>query len=181
MSDLLSIAKGILTNIAPNIASALGGPFAGTAVRKLIEVFGIQSDATTDQVLSAVAGATPEQMIKIREIDKQFLIEMKRLDVDLEKTLETSRVADTASARLREATLRDWTPKFLAFGAVGCYVWVQWFILTHVIDASMREMAMRSLGTLDALVGLVFGYYFGSSDSSKRKQAVIEETAKKTP
>lgn len=180
MSDIFSIAKGILTNIAPNIASALGGPFAGTAVRKLIEVLGIEPDSSTEDVLSAVAGATPEQMIRIKEIDTQFQLEMRKLNVDLEKTLETARVSDTASARLREATLRDWTPKVLAFGAVGCYVWVQWFILTHVIDASMREMAMRSLGTLDALVGLVFGYYFGSSDSSKRKQSVIEETVKKT-
>lgn len=173
--DILGVATGILTNIAPTIASALGGPFAGQAVSKLISVLGLPPMTSHDDVMGALVGATPEQLIRIKEIDTVFQKEMKALDVDLAKTLSASDVADRASARLRETTLRDWTPKILAFLTTGCYIYIQHYLLTHIIDESMREMVMRSLGTLDSLIGFVFGYYFGSSAGSQRKTQALTE------
>ena len=45
----------------------------------------------------------------------------------------------------------------------------------------MRDMALRSLGTLDAALGLVLSYYFGSSLSSTKKteqiSSLVEEVA----
>ena len=65
--------------------------------------------------------------------------------------------------RKREIETKDVTTKVLAYLICILYVGVQLFLLTHVIDDSMREMVMRALGTLDAILGLVFSYYFGSS------------------
>jgi hypothetical protein len=171
--DLVKAATGILGAIAPTIASAIGGPFAGQAVKKLMEVLGLPPGTPDESVMGAVAGATPEQLIRIKEADNSFLIEMKRLEVDFEKMDSATGAADRASARLREQTLRDWTPKVLAFLTTGCYIMIQWHLLTHIIDPSMREMVMRSLGTLDSLIGFVFGYYFGSSAGSQRKTQAL--------
>lgn len=51
----------------------------------------------------------------------------------------------------------------LAIVIVGLYGIVQWHLLTNSIPQDMREIVMRALGTLDASVGLVLGFYFGSS------------------
>jgi hypothetical protein len=52
---------------------------------------------------------------------------------------------------------------------VGLYIGVQIAVFNVVIDPSMRDFVMRSMGTLDAALGLVLGYYFGSSTGSAAK------------
>lgn len=52
---------------------------------------------------------------------------------------------------------------FLALLIVCLYGAVQWHLLTNSVAGDMREIVMRALGTLDASVGLVLGFYFGSS------------------
>jgi hypothetical protein len=74
--------------------------------------------------------------------------------------------------RLLAIEMKDWTPKVLAITTLLGYLSVQWFLLTHIVDPEMREMVMRSLGTLDALMGYVFGFYYGSSDN---KQQLIDQ------
>ena len=79
--------------------------------------------------------------------------------------------------RLMAIRMRDWTPKILAVMTIFGYFAIQWYILTNIIEPSMREMVMRSLGTLDTLVGLIFSYYYGASDFMQTKQpTVIEKT-----
>jgi len=57
----------------------------------------------------------------------------------------------------------------LAFSIMALYIGVQAYILGYVIPESSLNVVMRSLGTLDAAVGLVLGYYFGSSVGSANK------------
>lgn len=167
--DIFKQAGDILLSLAPTVATALGGPFAGVATQKLIGALGLTPDSTQEQVLTAVASATPEQLLKIKEVENTFIIEMKKLDIDVMK-LE---VADTASARQREIATQDWTPRLITALILGLYVYIQYYILGHVIDQGMREIVMRSLGTLDAAVGLILGYYFGSSMGSHAKNQQI--------
>lgn len=175
MSDFLKTAGGILATIAPTIASVLGGPLAGMATTALINGLGLSPDATQDEVLQAVAKATPEQLIKLKEIEAQLVLDLKKLDVDLAKLS----VDNTKDARAREIATKDWTPRVLAGLIVGLYIGVQYYVLAHVLEPGQINIVMRSLGTLDAALGLVLGYYFGSSASSAAKTAQIEELAKK--
>jgi hypothetical protein len=166
MADFLKSAGGILATLAPTVASVLGGPLAGMATTAIISAFGLAPDASQDDIMKAVSAATPDQMIKLKEIESKLIIDLKALDVDLERI----NAGDRDSARKREIATNDWTPRILASLIIGLYIGVQYFIFGgHVLDPGMRDIAMRSLGTLDAAVGLVLAYYFGSSNSSKQK------------
>jgi len=61
---------------------------------------------------------------------------------------------------------------------ISLYVYVQWFLLNDIIAADMREIVMRALGTLDAMLGLVVGYYYGTSEGSSQKTELL---ARKDP
>lgn len=174
MADFLKTAGDILASIAPTVATALGGPFAGLATQKLISALGLAPDTSSETVMQAVAGATPEQLLALKEAERTFLLEMKKLDIDIMKL----QVGDTASARQREIATADWTPRVIASLIIGLYIVVQWYLLGHVIDSTMREIVLRSLGTLDAALGLVLGYYFGSSYGSHTKDTTIKNMQK---
>jgi hypothetical protein len=165
MEDFMKSAGGILTTLAPTVASVLGGPLAGMATTALINGLGLAPDTSKEDLMKAVAGATPEQMTKIREIEAKLIVDLKTLDVDLSKI----QVDNTKDARAREVATKDWTPRILAFLIIGLYIGVQAYVLGFVIPESSINIAMRSLGTLDAAVGLVLGYYFGSSVGSANK------------
>jgi len=165
MTDYLKAAGGILATIAPTIASALGGPLAGMATTALISGLGLAPDTSHDQVMQAIAGATPEQLLKIKEVDAQLVLDLKKLDVDVLKI----KAGDTADARNREIQTKDWTPRIIAGLIIGLYIGVQVAVFHTVVDPTMRDFVMRSMGTLDAAVGLVLSYYFGSSTGSAVK------------
>jgi hypothetical protein len=155
-----------LGQIAPGIATALGGPVAGLAVQAIAGALGLPDGATKDDALKAVCGATPEQLMALKQADQAFAIRMRELDIDLDKLA----ASDRDSARRREVDTHDsWTPRILAGLVIVGYALVQWFILQHSVAADMREIVLRSLGTLDAALGLVLGYYFGSANKSASK------------
>ena len=165
MTDFFKQAGGILAALAPTVASVLGGPLAGMATTAIIGALGLAPDASKDQVMQAIAGATPEQLIKLKEVEAQLILDLKKLDVDLEKVSADN----TKDARAREVATKDWTPRVLAFSIMALYIGVQAYILGYVIPEASVNIVMRSLGTLDAAVGLVLGYYFGSSVGSAHK------------
>lgn len=163
--DFLKQAGGVLAAIAPTVATVMGGPLAGMATTAIIGALGLAPDASKEQVMQAIAAATPEQLIKLKEVEAQLILDLKRLDVDLVKVSADN----TKDARAREVATKDWTPRLIAFLIVGLYIGVQAYVLGYVIPEGSLNIVMRSLGTLDAALGLVLGYYFGSSVGSANK------------
>ena len=157
-----------LKSVLPTIATAFGGPLAGVAASFVADKLGLP-DSTQQAVQAAISGATPEQLTQLRTIDADLQKYMAGLGVDLERVA----AADRQSAREREAKTGDsWTPRILAAFIVAGWFAMQWFLVTHVIPAEMREIVLRGLGTLDMAIGLVLGYYFGSSAGSREKDAL---------
>ncbi len=170
--SLGSGALSVLTTVAPIAASAFGGPLAGVATQKVINALGLSPTSTKQDIETAILSATPEQLLALKKMEQDFIKDMKSLDIDVMKL----QVGDRSSARDREVKTGDsLTPRLLAGLIMGLYIAVQWYLLHEIIDESMREIVMRSLGTLDAAVGLVLGYYFGSSISSAQKNDHIAE------
>lgn len=160
-----------LKSIAPSLATAIAGPLGGLAASFIADKLGVD-EKTVEAVSDALEGgkmdASQVTQIKLAEIEfKKFLEEN-------EIKLEDIAAQDRKSAREREiATGDSLTPRILA-GIVVCgYISVQWFLLEHVVAQEMREIVMRSLGVLDTALGLVLGYYFGTSASSRHKDETI--------
>lgn len=152
--------KKAVATIAPSLATALVPELglAGVAIRAIGQAFGL-TEATEQQVSEALGKATPADLLALKQAAQQFEKDMAALGVDLEKIA----AEDRASTRDREIKTGDsWTPRILAAIVVVGYLSVQWYILSHSVPTEMREIVLRSMGTLDMALGLVLGYYFGS-------------------
>lgn len=157
--DILKTFGPLISSVAPTIATALGGPVAGLAVKALSGALFGHEDGTQDDIMAALANPTGDQLAALKKIDADFKVQMKSLDIDLERIA----ASDRDSARNMAIMTHDWTPRVLAIVVVIAWGTVQWFLLHNVIEQSMRELVARVLGTLDGALMLVLSYYFGSA------------------
>jgi hypothetical protein len=169
--------EGLLRTVAPTVATALGGPLAGTAVRFLADKLLGDPDAPLEDVARALQTATPEQLIQIKQIDTAFALEMKKADI----ALEQSHMADTQNARAVHGG--DGKVFWLGIiilvtfaGTMGAAMWGSWKLLTNgmtVVDVGVVAALFGFLGTVVGYIAAqaqqVVNYYFGSSSGSKTK------------
>jgi len=167
----LSKIGGLLAQVAPTVATALGGPLAGLAVKTLSEAMFGHQDASESDVSAALMNATPDQLQKLKEIDASFKTRMKELDIDLEAIA----AEDRKSARSMMTMTGAQTPAILSYSVIIAWVFIQYYLFTTVIDPSMRELIARVLGTLDGALMLVLSFWFGSSSGSHAKDQTISD------
>ena len=165
--DIWKTAKEVLGVVAPTIGTALGGPMGGVAARTLATSLLGKSDATEQEIISAVTGASPEQLAMLKNAELEFQTEMKKLDIDLARI----NMQDRDSARRRQAEMGDHVPSVLAimtlvsfFGYIGAVTF--W---PGGIDADIGFINI-AVGWLGGTASTVVACYFGSSaDNSLKK------------
>jgi allophanate hydrolase subunit 2 len=86
--------KKLLGSVAPTLASALGGPLAGLAVKEIGDALGIDKP-TQEAVTARLQGATADDLLKVKQADQAFKERMAELGVDLARLEQ----ADRSSAR----------------------------------------------------------------------------------
>jgi len=161
--------KAVIKTVAPGIATALGGPLAGMAVAAIGNALGMDQP-TQDKISAALAGATPDDMLKLKQADQAFTLQMKKLEIDLAQLNE----ADLDSARKREAAVQDKTNRNLAYTIVGAFIAL--VIATLMGYARVDSVLAGTLvGYLSAKCEQVLAYYFGSSRSSDRKTELLAQ------
>ena len=169
--------KATLATVAPMIASAVGSPVAGMAVSAGLKAFGITPEAGNEekQLAEAMKSATPADMLKLKEANNQFMLDMKKLDVDVERI----NAGDRSNARAREIATGDNAPGLLAtVGVVGFFAVRGAIAFVAIPDNAMQPINIL-LGALTALLVQVGNYYFGSSASSAAKNATIHKALNK--
>ena len=161
--------KNTLAAIAPSIATALGGPLAGMAVKVAANAIGVEPNevALEDSILSG----NPETLIKIKEAENNFIVELKKLDVSLEEIASN----DRSSARNREIQLKDKAPKVLATVIVSGFFTTLGIVAFATIPVDAVQPLNILLGALTALTVQVGNYYFGSSAGSARKTELLKK------
>lgn len=168
--------KGLLGGIAPVITKALtgGAPAAAAAALGVVGRALLGSEkATADEVAAAIAGATPEQLEKLRAAEQEFALKL----VDTAMQLERIEADDRANARSREIAVRDRMPALLAWTLtvmVGLLIALLGF---RVVPQENREPFLIVLGTVMAAWGAAMQYYHGSSSSSRTKDTVLGRLA----
>ena len=159
-----------LKSIAPTIATALGGPLGGLAVNAVSSALGIDPDKVQDTINSGKL--TADQIASIQQAELALKQRAQELGLDFEKLA----VADRASARQMQMTTGSFIPPALSIMIVLAWATVQFFLLTHVIEPTMRELIARVLGTLDGALMLVLSFYFGSSSGSQAKDNLLHQS-----
>jgi hypothetical protein len=173
--------KSAVATIAPWLAGTLGSPVAGVAVKALCDVFGLSATASSDSVIAAVAGASPEQLQALRAAELQHAELMQKLGYEHIEQLDQIAAADRASARLREVGVKDNTPKVLAALAVLLFFALIAFVAAGLKpDETMRDGFWLLAGAAIATFKDVYGYYFGSSSGSHGKDETINAMAGKS-
>lgn len=157
--------KSVVKTVAPLIGTAIGGPFGGMAAKAASMALLGRDDATEDELSLAVQNATPEQLTTLRQSDNDFKVKMKELGISEKKLV----FDDKASARAREAAVKDSTPKILMY------------LLTLMVTATLIGLFYVAIPEANkATVYMIVGaeltawvagcaYYHGSSAGSKLK------------
>ena len=117
--DLLKTFGPLIGSVAPTLATALGGPLAGVAVKALSEVLLGHPDGNDSDIATALSTATPEQLASVKKVDADFKVQMRSLDIDLERIA----VDDRKSARDMQKETKDWLPRVLAIGVTFGFFW----------------------------------------------------------
>ena len=172
--DLLKAFGPLLSSVAPSIATALGGPLAGLGVKALSKALLGAEDFSEEAVMDAMATASPEQLAAVKKIDADFKVQMKSLDIDLERIS----VDDRKSARDMQKETRDWIPRALAVSVTAGFFAILIYMLVYGLPTSGNE-ALLLLGALQTAWGGIIAFYFGSSSGSQKKDAMIYNSTPK--
>jgi hypothetical protein len=177
MDGIWKVAGGILGTVAPTIATAIGGPLAGMAVRAIAEAMGMPADTEAAQVAAAVAKATPDQLLALKQADQQFTLRMRELDVDLERIAG----ADRDSARRMQVETKSHVPALLALGILLGFVASSVAVLGGWVEGLKDPLTAALIGTvignITSAAMLVLNFYFGTTASSRHKDATISKLA----
>jgi len=163
--DILKAVGPLLGQVAPTIATALGGPLAGLAAKTLSTVLLGKEDGSEAEIAKALQGASPDQLAAIKKIDADFKTRMAELEIDLERIV----AGDRDSARKREVALGDHTPKILAAAITIGFFGILFWMFVHGVPKNGNEALLLMLGALQTAFTGVIAYYFGSSAGSKAK------------
>ena len=153
--------KGLLTNIigavAPTLGTALGGPMGGMAAKMISEVLGVPNNSKS--INQAIAVATPEQMLQLKQAEQAFEVQMKELEVDV-FALE---VQDKQDAR--GAFSKDWTARIMGIVVVGGFMGYIFLVTLQPPEQNSEALINLVLGYLGGLASAVISFYFGASNT----------------
>ena len=165
--------KKLLGQLAPTVASALGGPHAGMAIRFALDQLGIDAGTDPEKTLEAhVTNATANDLFLLKEADQTFQLELERVGIDLAE-LE---VADRESAREMFA-VNIWPQLVLSAVFVSGFFLVLFFLLKE--DGTTESpIILMVVGVLAAGVTQILNFWFGSSLGSKQKTVALAQNGR---
>lgn len=163
--------KNLVKTVAPALGTALGGPLGGMAARAVAGAVLGNEDAGEKELAAALAGASPDILLKLKEADQQFAVRMRELDIDLDKIA----AADRDSARQRQVQSGDRTPQHLAYiYTLGLFAMlIALTIAGDRIPDAVMPLLQTAAGVLFAMVYASKDYFFGSSAGSKQKTELM--------
>ena len=158
-----------LRQIAPTIATALGGPLAGLAVDAISKAVGIDPKDVNKTI--ADGKLTADQIAQIKTAELAMAARAQELGLDFEKIA----VDDRKSARQMQATTQSWIPGLMAIAVtVGFFGILIGLMTEHFKTSDALMLMLGSLGT--AWTGII-AFYFGSSAGSQKKDELLHQSS----
>ena len=157
-----------IKQIAPTIATAMGGPLAGMAVSAISKAIGVDPDKVGDLISNNKLTAEQIAQVKIAEIELQK--QAQELGLNFAK-LE---VEDRKSAREMQATTRSIVPPALAAIITIGFFSILIMMMLGKVDGNNPTILMM-LGSLSTAWTGIVAYYFGSSAGSQAKTDLLSK------
>ena len=169
-------AKAFLSKAFPFLsvaATAFGGPIGaagasilGAALGKEVKPEGLEGELTKLTM-------TEEGRLKATQAEADFKLQMEKLGFAHIEELERIVSADRDSARKREMTVKDKMPTILGISVNIAFFGVILALIFRTVPTESRDTLLILLGALTVGWKDVYGYYFGSSAGSAKKDETI--------
>ena len=158
-----------LEQVAPTIATALGGPLAGLAVEAVSKALGVSGDEAKNILDEGKMSADQIAQVKVAEI------ELQKQAQSLGLNFEQLAVQDRSSARDMQIATKSFLVPTLAIIIVVSFIGV---VVGTMMGLSHIESAMAGtlVGYLSAKAEQVVAFYFGSSAGSQRKDELLHQS-----
>jgi hypothetical protein len=157
-----------LKQIAPTIATALGGPLAGLAVDAISKAVGIDPKDVTKTI--SEGKLTADQIAQIKTAELAMAARAQELGLDFEKIA----VDDRKSAREMQISTQSWIPGGMAIVVTIGFFGILIGLMTEHFKTSDALMLM--LGSLATAWTGIIAFYFGSSAGSQKKDQLLHQS-----
>lgn len=157
-----------IEQLAPTIASCLGGPLAGMAVEAVSKAIGVDPSAVQDTINSGKL--TAEQIASIQQAEITLKAKAQEMNLDFQQLA----VQDRKSARDMQTTNKSWIPPLLAIMVTLGFFGILTGMMSGRVTSS--EALMIMLGSLGTAWTGIIAFYFGSSASSQNKDALLHQS-----
>lgn len=155
-----------LTQIAPTIATCLGGPLAGLAVTALSKLFGVEPDQVKGMIEDGKLSAEQIEAVKVEEI--RFKEQTQALGLNFEQLA----VDDRKSARSMQSETKSTVPAVLSYAiTIGFFGILGAIMLDYAKDNNQPLLIM--LGSLGTAWVSVISFWFGSTNASHVKDDML--------
>jgi hypothetical protein len=174
-----SSVSSAVENLAPTIATCVGGPFAGIAVSGLEHVFGLTPNAgdspesRQDAVAASFACATPDQLANIRKADQDFQVQMASLGFKDKESLAALGVQDVEGARDMQKSVKSWVPPVLTAAVTFGFFALIAVLMFVTIPSDNKAIIYSLVGSLGSVWLATIHFWFGDTNSSNDKTAII--------
>lgn len=178
--------KDVIATVAPGLATVLGGPFAGAAVKVIADKVLGRPDASEADVAAALASGSlnGDQIVALKAAENSLAVEMAKV----EQARVDAGIEDTKSARQQTVDLAK-AGSSIAWGApvVSTLIVVGYFFCIYrlfVVQADLPANAFQLLNVMFGALSLAFGqvcnYWLGSSAGSKRAGDAVRKIAEQS-
>jgi len=155
-----------LAQIAPTLATALGGPLAGLAVTAISKVIGVLPEEVKDVIDNGKL--TADQIALIRQEEIRFKQQALEMGLNFEKL----DVTDRASAREMQVATKSRTPDILSgVITIGFFGILIGMLMGYPKDGSQPLLIM--LGSLGTAWVSVVAFWFGSTNAGQKKDVML--------
>ena len=158
--------KNTLASIAPTLATALGGPFAGAATKFLSSKF-LGDEKGIDTIEKFIETANPEQLLAIKNSDKEFKLSMEKIGVDVFE-IEAN---DKKNARAENK--HSYMPAVLSVGLTLFVMVIVYALFYAEPPQGAREVLYMLLGVVIKEWSNSCHYWYGTTQSSQLKTDIM--------
>lgn len=159
--------KKTLATVAPTVATALGGPLAGMAVKMASDALGVEADESAIQ--NAIMSGDPATMVKLKELENNFTLKVKELEIESDRLS----VQNTDSARKMQIAAKSLIPAILSVVTVTGFFGLLIGASLGVLTLTGSDVMMLLLGVLARETANVYNFWLGSSHGSQEKTALL--------